>query len=76
MEIKVVATFEENLDALEQIVQSLEEGTATLDESLKAFEKGIKLSRTCQKELSRAEKKVEVLVKENDEVKGKTPFEE
>lgn len=75
MEIKVATTFEENLDALEQIVQSLEEGTATLDESLKAFEKGIKLSRTCQKELSRAEKKVEVLVKENDEVKGKTPFE-
>ncbi len=71
----MATTFEENLDALEQIVQSLEEGTATLDESLKAFEKGIKLSRTCQKELSRAEKKVEVLVKENDEVKGKTPFE-
>ncbi len=72
----MAATFEENLDALEQIVQSLEEGTATLDDSLKAFEKGIKLSRTCQKELSRAEKKVEVLVKENDEVKGKTPFDE
>ena len=71
---KLAATFEENLEALEQIVQSLEEGTTTLDESLKAFEKGIKLSRTCQKELSRAEKKVEVLIKENDEVKGKTSF--
>ncbi|NQU63038.1 MAG: exodeoxyribonuclease VII small subunit [SAR324 cluster bacterium] len=74
--VKVTATFEENLEALEQIVQSLEEGTATLDESLKAFEKGIKLSRTCQKELSRVEKKVEILVKENDEIKDKEPFED
>ena len=72
----MAATFEENLEALEEIVQSLEEGTATLDESLKAFEKGIKLSRSCQKELSRAEKKVEVLIKENDDIKGKAPFEE
>jgi len=71
----VTTTFEENLAALEQIVQSLEEGTVTLDESLKAFEKGIKLSRSCQKELNRAEKKVEVLVKENDEIKGKETFE-
>jgi exodeoxyribonuclease VII small subunit len=72
----VAATFEENLEALEQIVQSLEEGTATLDESLKAFEKGIKLSRACQKELTRAEKKVEILIKENDEIQGKEPFEQ
>lgn len=72
----MAATFEENLEALEQIVQSLEEGSATLDESLKAFEKGIKLSRACQKELGRAEKKVEILIKEGDEVKGKAPFEE
>ncbi len=72
----MAATFEENMEALEQIVQSLEEGTATLDESLKAFEKGIKLSRSCQKELTRVEKKVEVLVKENDEIKGKETFEE
>jgi len=72
----VAATFEQNLEELEVIVQSLEEGAATLDESLKAFEKGIKLSRACQKELSRAEKKVEVLIKENDEIKGTAPFEE
>ncbi len=72
----MAATFEENLEALEQIVQSLEDGTATLDESLKAFEKGIKLSRSCQKELTRVEQKVEVLVKENDEIKGKETFED
>jgi exodeoxyribonuclease VII small subunit len=72
----VATTFEENLEQLEKIVQSLEAGTATLDESLKAFEKGIKLSRACQKELSRAERKVEMLITEDDEVKGKEPFEE
>jgi exodeoxyribonuclease VII small subunit len=72
----VATTFEENLEQLEKIVQSLENGTATLDESLKTFEKGIKLSRACQKELSRAERKVEMLITEDGEVKGKEPFEE
>jgi len=70
-----VATFEENLGQLDKIVQSLEEGSTTLDESLKAFEAGIKLSRTCHKELNRAEKKIEVLLKQNNEVKGKENFE-
>lgn len=69
-------SFEENLEELEKIVQSLEEGNDTLDASLKAFEKGIKLSRACHKELTRAEKKIEVLITENNEVKGKEPFEE
>lgn len=72
----MAATFEENLEELDKIVQSLEQGTATLDESLKAFEAGIKLSRSCHKELARAEKKVEVLLKQNGEVKGKESFEQ
>jgi len=71
-----MSTFEENMEQLEKIVQTLEEGTTTLDESLKAFEKGIRLSRACQKELSKAEKKVELLISENDEVKGREPFED
>ena len=72
----MVASFEEKLDQLEEIVQSLEEGTVSLSESLKAFEKGIKLSRSCHDELNKAEKKVEILIKENSIVKGKEPFEE
>jgi len=69
-------TFEEKLEELESIIQSLEDGTTTLDESLKAFEKGIKLSRTLHKDLNKAEKKVEILIAENNEIKGKEPFEE
>lgn len=72
----MVASFEEKLEQLEEIVQSLEEGTESLNESLKAFEKGIKLSRSCHEELNKAEKKVEVLIKENSVIKGKEPFEE
>lgn len=72
----MVISFEKNLEQLEDVVQSLEEGTATLDESLKAFEKGIKISRACHKELEKAEKKVEILIKENNEIVGKKTFEE
>lgn len=68
--------FEKNLEQLEKVVQSLEEGSATLDQSLKAFEKGIKLSKACHEELNQAEKKIEILLKENGEIKGKEQFEE
>lgn len=71
----MVNTFEKNMEQLEEIVQTLEGGTATLDESLKAFEKGIKLSRNCHKELDKAEKKVELLLKEDGKVTGKKDFE-
>ncbi|MBU2510570.1 exodeoxyribonuclease VII small subunit [bacterium] len=72
----MVTMFEKNLEQLEKIVESLEDGTATLDQSLKAFEKGIKLSKACHDELNKAEKKIEILIKENGEIKGKEPFEE
>ena len=54
-------TFEESMLELEQVVASLESGDITLDESLKLFEKGIKLSKSCQKKLDDAEKKVKIL---------------
>ncbi|MDT8448504.1 MAG: exodeoxyribonuclease VII small subunit [bacterium] len=60
----MAAKFEENLKQLEAIVESLEEGPADLDEALKSFERGIKLSRACHKELAEAEKRVEVLLKD------------
>ena len=72
----MATSFEKNLEQLEKIVQSLEDGTSTLDQSLKAFEKGVNLSRICQEELDKAEKKIEILLKENGEIKGKEPFEE
>lgn len=56
-----VKTFEESMLELEQVVAALESGDVTLDESLKLFEKGIKLSKSCQKQLDEAEKKVKIL---------------
>jgi exodeoxyribonuclease VII small subunit len=60
--------FERALENLEEIVSSMEKGDLTLEDSLKAFETGIKLTRECQAALKDAEQKVRVLSKEN----GKT----
>ena len=62
--------FEESISRLEQIVQALENGDIDLDESLKLFEEGIKLTKSCQKMLDDAEKKVSVLMAdENGKIK-------
>ena len=50
--------FEESIMELETIVEKLEKGDVSLDEALKLFESGIKLSKSCQKMLDNAEKKV------------------
>ncbi len=57
--------FEEALQKLETIVKKLEDGNLTLEESLKAFEEGMRLSRFCAKKLDEAEKKVEILLKDS-----------
>lgn len=54
--------FEKKLTRLEEIVQKMEAGELSLDDSLKLFEEGVKLSRECNKELSEAEQKVQKLV--------------
>ena len=59
--------FERALENLEEIVSSMEKGDLTLEDSLKAFERGIKLTRECQAALKDAEQKVRVLSKENGE---------
>jgi exodeoxyribonuclease VII small subunit len=56
--------FEDALQKLEAIVKKLEDGKLNLEESLKAFEEGMRLSRFCSKKLDEAEKKVEVLLKD------------
>jgi len=58
--------FEQALARLETIVTELERGELPLDESLKIFEEGIKLSKTCMKVLDDAERKVEILVQDTD----------
>lgn len=59
-------TFEESLGDLEKIVKQLEDGDLPLDQSLKLFEEGVKLSRLCRERLSRAERRIELLTKEGD----------
>ncbi|WP_367605992.1 exodeoxyribonuclease VII small subunit [Legionella sp. W05-934-2] len=56
--------FEQSLRSLEEIVQKLEAGELSLEDSLKAFEEGVKLARQCQKTLSEAELKVEKITQE------------
>lgn len=58
--------FEESLTELENLVEQLEKGDITLEESLKTFERGVQLARACQKALKEAEQKVQVLLDEND----------
>ena len=54
--------FEKKLNRLEDIVNKMETGELSLDESLKSFEEGVKLSRECQQQLSQAEQKVKLLL--------------
>ena len=58
-------TFEASLEALEQIVRQLESGDLPLERSLELFEQGIRLSRECQDRLSQAERRIEVLMRDN-----------
>jgi exodeoxyribonuclease VII small subunit len=65
--------FEEALEKLEEIVHRMEAGEMTMEESLKAFEEGIKLSRLCAKKLDEADRRVELLLREEGELVTK-PF--
>ena len=64
--------FEKALDQLEQLVEGMENGDLSLEDSLKAFEQGIKLTRDCQAALAEAEQKVQVLMEENGQLKTST----
>ena len=64
--------FEQSLAELEQLVQQMESGDMSLEQSLKAFEKGVKLTRECQKALTEAEQKVQILLEENGQLKTET----
>ncbi len=67
--------FEDALKKLEAIVDKLERGDLPLEASLKAFEEAVKLSRICTKMLDDAEKKIEILMKDEDGKLKPEPFE-
>lgn len=58
--------FEEMMKQLEEISKELENGTLTLDESVEKFEEGMQLSKQCSKILENAEKRISILIKDNN----------
>lgn len=61
-------TFEEQIKLLEQIVSELEKGDLNLEESVSKFEEGMKISKTCNDMLEKAEKKITILLNQNGEM--------
>ncbi|WP_347987373.1 exodeoxyribonuclease VII small subunit [Methylomonas sp. AM2-LC] len=62
---KSPSLFEDAMQELEKLVEQMERGDISLEESLKAFERGINLTRTCQQALQEAEQKVQILLEKN-----------
>ena len=60
-----VPDFEKSLKELEDLVEAMESGKLTLEESMEHFERGIKLTRLCQQSLSEAEQKVKILMEQS-----------
>jgi exodeoxyribonuclease VII small subunit len=71
---KKAVDFEQQLSNLEALVESLESGDLSLEDSLKSFEQGIKVARECQTALKQAEQKVALLMRQGDELVSQ-PFE-
>jgi len=69
-------SFEASLEALEKIVHQLENGDLPLEKSLDLFEQGIRLSRECQDRLTQAERRIEVLLRDNQGRTVVSPFTE
>jgi exodeoxyribonuclease VII small subunit len=67
-------SFEESLKKLETIVDQLEKGDLTLEDSLKLFEEGVGLSAACKKEIDEAEGRVQILIKQRDGSLKTEPF--
>lgn len=60
--------FESSLEELERLVEQMEKGELTLEDSLKHFERGIELTRACQSALQLAEQRVEKLIEKNGQL--------
>ena len=70
---KTTFHFEQSLAELESLVERMESGEMSLEDSLKAFEQGIKYTRDCQNALTKAEQKVQLLLQENGQMEAQ-PF--
>lgn len=70
---KTTPDFEQSLSELQTLVERLENGELSLEDSLSTFEQGIRLSRECQSSLQQAEQKVQILLERDGEV-AEAPF--
>ncbi len=71
-----LSRFEETLQELETLVRRLEQGEMPLEESLKAFERGVRLTRECQQSLRAAEQRVEQVMENEQGELEQRPFSE
>ena len=71
---KAALDFEQSLTDLQTLVERLENGELSLEDSLTAFEQGVRLTRDCQNALAQAEQKVQVLLEREGEL-AEEPFE-
>lgn len=69
-----IADFEKSLDELENLVRDMEQGELSLEQSLAAFERGVKLTRECQSALKTAEQRVQQLIQNSDGSLESRPF--
>ncbi|MGE0614680.1 MAG: exodeoxyribonuclease VII small subunit [Bacteriovoracia bacterium] len=67
-------SFEKVMDDLQKIVRQLEGGELSLEDSLKAFEEGVRLTRACQEYLAQAQKRIEILSQNEDGTVSTRPF--
>jgi exodeoxyribonuclease VII small subunit len=74
--MKKEKTFEEALHELEEIVNRLEQGDLPLEEALTLFEEGVRLSRSCHIKLDEAQKRVEIVLKDERGKLTPLPFEQ
>lgn len=72
--VKEVNNFEEALERLEEIVRGLEQGDIPLEETLALFEEGVKLSQFCRNKLDEAERRVDLLLKDETGLVRREPF--
>ncbi len=70
----LMATFEENVKQLETIVAQLERGDLPLEDSIRLFEDGMRLSAACKEQLEAAEGKVQILIRQRDGSLAPEPF--
>lgn len=69
-------TFEKAMEQLEKIVETMESGALSLEQSLKQFEEGMKLSQYCAQKLDETEKKIATIMEKGDGTIDESPFED